>query len=91
MNAMKYPSDISREDFEKIRPELEGFKKRTNPRIYDLYDIFCAVLYVVKTGCQWRALPHDYPRWEAVYRYFKQWKTPRANGSTLLEELLKKL
>jgi hypothetical protein len=33
---MRYPSDISREDFEKIRPELENFKKRTNPRLYDL-------------------------------------------------------
>jgi hypothetical protein len=46
---MRYPSDISREDFDAIRPELENFKKRTNPRQYDLYDIFCAVLYVVKT------------------------------------------
>jgi hypothetical protein len=49
MDAMKYPSDISREEIEKVRPELEGFKKQTNPRIYDLYDIFCAVLYIVKT------------------------------------------
>jgi transposase len=91
MSAMRYPSDISREEFEKIRPELESFKKRTNPRIYDLYDIFCAVLYVVRTGCQWRALPHDYPKWKSVYKYFKQWSQPQEDGTPLLDRLLKKV
>ena len=42
-----YPSDITREQFEVIRP----VKKTTHPRKYDLYDIFCAVLYLVKEGC----------------------------------------
>jgi transposase len=88
---MRYPSDISREDFDAIRPKLKNFKKRTNPKQYDLYDIFCAILYVMKTGCQWRALPHDYPKWKSVYTYFKQWSTPQADGSTLLERLLKKV
>ena len=40
----KYPSDITREQFEIIRPDLEKAKKKTRPRKYDLYDIFCAVL-----------------------------------------------
>jgi len=35
-----YPSDISREEFEKIRPQLESFRKRTKPRTVDLYDVF---------------------------------------------------
>ena len=46
-----YPSDITREQFEVIRPILEGARKRTHPRKYDLYDIFCAVLYLIKEGC----------------------------------------
>ncbi|OUB07940.1 transposase [Bacillus thuringiensis serovar yunnanensis] len=60
---MSYPSDISREKFEIIREELETFSKRTSPRKYDLYDVFNALLYVLSTGCQWRALPKDYPKW----------------------------
>ncbi len=57
----EYPSDITRDQFEKIREDLEGAKKKTRPRKYDLYDIFCAVLYILKEGCTWRAIPHDYP------------------------------
>ena len=49
-----YPSDISREEFKIIREELEGAKKKTRPHQTDLYDVFCAVLYVVKGGIQWR-------------------------------------
>ena len=58
-----YPSDITREQFEIIRKDLEGARKATHPRKYDLYDIFCAVLYLLKEGCTWRAIPHDYPNW----------------------------
>ena len=49
-----YSSNITRQQFELIRPALENFRKRTKPRKYDLYEVFCAVLYVLKTGCQWR-------------------------------------
>ena len=51
-----YPSDVTREQFEIIRPDLEAAKKKTKPRKYDLYDIFCAVLYVLRGGIQWRML-----------------------------------
>ena len=40
-----YPSDITREQFEIIRPILESAKKKTKPRVLDLYDVFCGVLY----------------------------------------------
>ena len=43
-----YPSDITREQFEIIRPDLEAAKIKTRPRKYDLYDIFCAVLYILR-------------------------------------------
>ena len=56
-----YPNDITREQFEIIRKDLEGARKAPHPRKYDLYDIFCAILYLVKEGCTWRAIPHDYP------------------------------
>lgn len=85
----RYPSDISREQFEQIRPLLESARKKTAPRKVDLYDVFCAVLYLLRTGCQWRALPSDFPKWRTVHSYFAIWSEPREDGS-LLEQALKK-
>ena len=62
-----YGSDVSREQFEIIREDLEKAKKATRPRKVDLYDIFRAVLYILKTGSQWRNLPKDFPNWKSVY------------------------
>jgi hypothetical protein len=46
-----YPSDITRNQFSVIEHELQSPRKVTHPRTYDLYDIFCAILYVLKEGC----------------------------------------
>jgi Putative transposase of IS4/5 family (DUF4096) len=87
----KYPSDISREQFAQIESLLEGAKKKTRPREVDLYDVFCAVLYIMKSGCQWSMLPGDFPSKSTVYWYFKQWKEkPGEEGLSLLEQALKK-
>ena len=86
-----YPSDLSREQFEKIRPLLETARKRTKPRTVDLYEVFCAVLYLLKSGCQWRMLPRDFPKWRTVHSYFQKWaEKPEENVSSLLEQALKK-
>ena len=84
-----YPSDIKREQFEVIRPLLESARKKTAPRRVELYEVFCAVLYLLRTGCQWRALPSDFPKWRTVHSYFAIWSEPREGGS-LLEQALKK-
>lgn len=85
-----YPSDISREQFERIRADLEGFKRRTKPREVDLYDVFCALLYVLKSGCQWRMLPSDLPHWSVVYSYYSKWGKRKEEEPSLLEQSLKK-
>jgi transposase len=86
-----YPSDITREQFEKIRPILESSRKRTKPRTVDLYDVFNAVLYVLKTGCQWRALPHEYPKWRTAHSYFQKWSEEEKGKPSILEQILKKI
>ena len=87
-----YPSDITREQFEKIRPLLESARKKTKPRKVDLYEVFCAVLYVLKSGCQWRMIPAEFPKWELVYMYFSIWKTERKDsGESTLSMVLKKM
>ena len=87
----KYPSDITQEQFEHIRPILEGHKRKTRPRIVDLYEIFCAVLYVLKSGCQWRMLPEGFPKWRTAYYYFQQWsEIAEGKKTSLLDRALKK-
>ena len=84
-----YPSDISREQFEVIKPLLESSaRKKTTLRSGDLYEVFCAVLYLLRTGCQWRALPSDYLKWRTVHSYWTIWNEPREDWS-LLEQALK--
>jgi transposase len=85
-----YPSDVSRKQFEKVRPFLEKARKRTKPCTLDLYEVFCAVLYVLKSGCQWRMLPSDFPRWQSCYAYFRKWSESRDDQLSLLEQALKK-
>lgn len=87
----KYPSDISQKQFEKIRPLLEGARKKTRPRTVDLHEVFCGILYVLKSGCQWRMLPRDFPKWRNVYSYFQIWSTLRETKPSILEEILKKI
>lgn len=87
-----YPSDINREQFELIRADLESARKKTKPRKIDIYDIFCAIYYVLKSGCQWRMLPKDFPKWETVYFYFQIWsEKPEDNKDSILEAVLKKI
>ena len=86
-----YPSDISREQFARILPDLESARRRTKPRTVDLYDVFCGVLYLLKSGCQWRMLPADFPNWGTCYKYFQQWsERPDPEQESILEQVLKK-
>jgi transposase len=90
MRNKTYPSDMSRERFEQILPILEQARKRTKPRSVDLYEVWCAMLYLLRTGCQWRALPSDFPKWRTVHSYFAKWSEPNDEGVSLLERALKK-
>lgn len=52
-----------------IRPLLESSRKRTKPRTVDLYEVFCAVLYLLKSGGQWRMLASEFPKWRTVHSF----------------------
>jgi transposase len=85
-----YPSDVNRVQFELIRPLLEGVRKRTKPRTVDLYEVFNAVLYLLKSGCQWSILPERFPNWRTVHSYFAKWSAADQDGVSVLERALKK-
>ncbi len=65
-----YSSNISKEAFEEIRPLLESVRKQTKPQTVDLYEVFCGVLYLLKSGCQERMLPSEFPKWRTMHAYF---------------------
>ena len=90
MKRRKYASDISREKFVEIEPLLCSVRRSTKPTTVDLYEVFCAVLYLLRTGCQWRFLPGEFPKWQSVYAYWRKWSEPDQHGVSVLEQVLKK-
>ena len=87
----RYKSDISREQFKIIEPILLSGRKRTCPRRVDMYEVFCGLLYLLKSGCQWSMLPSDFPAKSTVHYYFKIWnEKPKEEEPSLLERALKK-
>ena len=70
ISMTNYLTDLSNSQWQIISKFLDLKRKRK----YDLREIINSVLYLVKTGCQWRLLPHDFPNWQIVYYYFNTWK-----------------
>jgi len=71
----RYPSDLT--DFqwhnlEHLFPQGDGRTGR--PRTYPLREIVNAALYLARSGCTWRMLPHDFPPWKTVSYYFYTWR-----------------
>ena len=73
-----YPSDLTDAQWAKLEPLLEepvgNRHAGGRPRKYALRRVTEAVLYVVKTGCQWRQMPVDFPPWQTVYQQFRAWR-----------------
>ena len=68
-----YPSDVADAEWEFVLPYLTLMREDAPQREYPLRDVFNAVRYVVRTGCQWRFLPHDFPPWTVVYQQARRW------------------
>jgi putative transposase len=74
MKRKPYPSDLTDEQWARLAPHLPKAQPRGAPRRVDLREILNALLYLSRSGCQWRMLPHDLPPWETVYAYFSHWR-----------------
>ena len=68
-----YPSDVTDEQWEFLLPYLTLMTEAAPQRQYSLRDLFNAVRYIVRTGIQWRYLPHDFPPWSAVDQQARRW------------------
>src|SRR5437016_7207101 len=77
MRENKYPSDVTDEQWSLIEPLIPVYPGG-RPRTTNVRDVLDAIFYLVRTGCQWRYLPKDFPPKSTVWRYFDEW---RHNGT----------
>jgi putative transposase len=69
-----YQTDLCDAEWSCLESHLPAPKANGRPRIYPLREILDAIFYVLRSGCQWRLLPHDFPPWKTVYHYFRFWR-----------------
>lgn len=74
MKRKAYPSDLTQKQFKRLEPLLPQGRPGGRPRSVDLYEVLCAILYTLQNGNTWRALPHDFPKWQTVYWYFRRFE-----------------
>src|SRR5271157_4563647 len=68
------PSDLTDAEWALIEPHMPGVKRLGRPRETELRAVLDAILYIVRTGCQWRMLPKDFPPFTTVQGYFYDWR-----------------
>src|ERR1044071_4362463 len=74
MRRKTYSSDLNDAEWALLAPLIPPPKRGGRPRSVDMREVVNAIFYVVKTGCQWDLLPHDFPPKGTVYHYFNLWR-----------------
>ncbi len=74
MTSWKYPSDLSDAQWQVFQRLISPKSKRGRPLTYARRRVVEAILYVLRSGCAWRMLPHDFPPWKTVYQMFYRWR-----------------
>jgi putative transposase len=69
-----YQTDLSDAEWSYIEPYLPTPKAPGRPRVHTLREIVDAIFYIVRSGCAWRLLPHDFPPWKTLHHYFRTWR-----------------
>lgn len=64
-----YPTDLSDDEWEIIKPFFSSHESQHSKR-----EIVNAIFYILRAGCSWRLLPHDFPPWQTVYSHFRNWQ-----------------
>jgi putative transposase len=75
MSRRRYRTDLTDHQWRVLEPLLpQKTTRRGRPREVSLREVLNAIFYLVRAGCQWRNLPHDFPPWQTVYGYFSRWR-----------------
>ena len=72
-NKLRYPSDLTDDEWALVEPLIPPAKRGGGKRSVDMREVVNALMYVLSTGCQWRAIPKDLPPKSTVYDYFDLW------------------
>lgn len=74
MEKRSYPSDLSNQEGQTLEPLFRDPPRRGRKRKWPIRIVLNAIFYTIKTGCQWRYLPTDFPPWQTVFYHFRQWR-----------------
>lgn len=77
---LRYPSDVTDEEWAEIAPLIPPARRGGRKRTVNIREVFNGLLYVLSTGCQWRALPKDFPPRSTVFDYFGLWQADGTLG-----------
>ena len=84
LERQSYPTDLTDSQWAIIAPLFVGIREYK----YSKRELLNAVLYVVDSGCKWRQLPHDFPKWQTVYSFFRR-SIEKNLWDKILEHLVK--
>src|SRR6266540_6452124 len=70
---LRYPSDLTDEEWALVEPLIPSAKRGGNKRHVNVREVINGLMYILSTGCQWRAIPKDLPPKSSVYDYFDLW------------------
>ena len=74
MSRKTYPSDLSDIEWLILQSLIPVAKTGGRPRSVEIRELLNAIFYILRSGCAWRMLPHDFPAWQTVYGYFRIWR-----------------
>jgi transposase len=72
-SKLRYPSDLTNAEWAHVAPLIPPAKRGGNKRTVDMREVVNGIMYVLSTGCQWRAVPKDLPARSTLYDYFDLW------------------
>jgi putative transposase len=87
MNTQRYETDLTNEQFALVQPFLPKPKRMGRPPA-NLRQVLNGILYLVRSGCQWRLLPKDFPPWSTVHTWYRRWR--RDGTWTRIHEALRR-
>ena len=73
-SPQRYPSDLTRTQWKRLKRLLPKAKPGGRPRSVDLREVLNGIFYIVRGGCAWRMMPTDLPPWSTCYDYFRKWR-----------------
>ena len=74
MNRKAYPSDLTDAEWALLAPFIPAALPGGRPRSTDIREVLDAIFYLLRGGCAWRLLPHEFPKWQTVYHYQRTWR-----------------